>query len=253
MMLGDKSFIWSPLELAILLSLSDIQELYGYVLPNEQQATRKDFIKAIYSLVDSGAILPDYGGNKPYRLSQQVEICLTAIRKTNRILSFYSSEFEASCLAYCGEDGWCIVEETAAEDAYRVRYLPTEEIIDWLSFEDIWNYGRLDTDAEIESLSAVEDFIGINRASLLTETSSVELPYLEPASGIISAIVQRDDKVIAQASLIKRGEFLFLLELSDKAKRCVVFTEEERQRFFERLARGKKIGTAESLEERERS
>lgn len=123
----EKIYYFKELELAVLLTVCGVEELYGFPLPDEDKEDG-ELIRCIHSLVRRG-ICGEEGGKlvvlgEPARWLEKIRIARTVVRMmTDR-------DQGRMYLAYVAEDGLVMMEKQFEE--IRLWWLPSDGILTWM-------------------------------------------------------------------------------------------------------------------------
>lgn len=222
----EMNYIWTSTEFAILLSIFGADDVFMFPLPAEQSVERVEFLRAIYSLVESDCIKPTYTSKQPYMLSDDVRACLSPLAKASIILEFKFSDDIAEKLVFGLNERWTVVEPDLSGSAYRVRLLAGKEICDWFDELPVWGVDRLDTDEEIATLLSVDNHIEKDMEEFCANTSESIEEYM-------ARCVERHKEGDVDTMLIPKNGYLYMLMKHDNARECCVYTQDARKRIRE--------------------
>ena len=233
----EKNYIWTATEFAILLSIYGADDVFMFPLPAKESVEREVFLRAIYSLVESGYIKPTYGSEQPYALSDDVRSCISPLVEAEKILEFQFKAENTNKLAFGSSNSWTIVEPDNNDMAYRVKHLVGREVLEWFDELPAWSAERLDTDEEIATLSAVDGQIKKDMEMLCAGT-------IVPQEFIARCDERRNCEKYSRL-LIPRGSYLYMLSGHGDMQECCVYTEDLRGRLREELFSLQKEGELE--------
>lgn len=120
----EKSYYFGKNELALLLGIGNVRELYGFEMPSENEFDDNTFAMSLYQLVKRGCIKVE---QEP-ELSEDMKGIAEVLRACERVLSIvFADGSEQKCL-YLAQSGAVIMELPALSEEIRVRRISREEV-----------------------------------------------------------------------------------------------------------------------------
>ena len=230
------AYILSPLELALLMSMSGIGEVCTFQLPRQQDVTDRQMVGAIFSLTEKGYLLPNAMESVLFSLSAEIERCMRGIKLASRTLEFRFEGDELSKLTYCTNEGWTIIEDAGFDGNYRLSWLDSAEVTDWIQTLPNWNRALLDSDWEVEQFSHMPG--GDNDDEPWPSEEHPESLQLEEIPDCLCTVCQHGQTTNVQMALIRRKDYLYLVTYQGEKHQCTIYTSECRHALIEKFVYG---------------
>ncbi len=139
----ESVYILKDMELALLLSLSGMKELYGFKMNDVQNPDRTAVYQTLFELEKSGFLI--FRGNGEMEISPETEAVLENIRNAGKILLYCSMEakYPEQCI-YLGDEAVFVCACTVPGGRYRIRRVLREELPEEICACGFWLEGFVD-------------------------------------------------------------------------------------------------------------
>lgn len=222
----EKICYFKELELAVLLAVCGVEELYGYAV-SYRGADDEKLIRCIHSLIKKGVC-----GNENGKLVILGEpaVWLEKLRLSRTVVRMMTDREQGRiCLAYAANDGLVMMEKQF--DEFRLWWLPSGSILTWMEECGLAPERAEESEAGAKRISELDQGVQAEIETLLEQgpdksTGIEELEQMESRLSSFDVISCGADFTETRYFILRGSIYPYLLTCGMDGKKAEVYSKE---------------------------